>query len=192
MRQLRQIQRVLKLLVSPYASQPSLTCRFHTTDKNYQSQILNSIRTGGGGGGYQHFAKSNRRWGIKEQLGVVGAICAGAGFVYVSNRETVPYTGRSHAIFVSIRRERDLGTAVFQEVKNDAIRNRTLLPESNHFTKLVKSVGYRIANAANDGLGHGYIEHMKDLNWQFIVIDNGEVNAFVVPGGKVVVCSGTV
>lgn len=43
---------------------------------------------------------------------------------------------------------------------------------------------------AADGGGGGYVDHMRNLDWEFAVIHSPEINAFVVPGGKVVVYTG--
>lgn len=43
---------------------------------------------------------------------------------------------------------------------------------------------------AADGGGGGYSQHMRNLDWEFAVVDQPDVNAFVVPGGKVVVYTG--
>eukprot|EP01025_Chloroclados_australasicus_P056410 TRINITY_DN6962_c1_g1_i2.p1 TRINITY_DN6962_c1_g1~~TRINITY_DN6962_c1_g1_i2.p1 ORF type:complete len:236 (-),score=31.84 TRINITY_DN6962_c1_g1_i2:211-918(-) len=39
-------------------------------------------------------------------------------------------------------------------------------------------------------LPDGFSDHLKQLEWEFIVINNPQVNAFVLPGGKVVVFTG--
>ena len=44
--------------------------------------------------------------------------------------------------------------------------------------------------AATDGYGGGFQGHLRGLQWEFAVIDSPQVNAFVVPGGKVVVYTG--
>lgn len=54
----------------------------------------------------------------------------------------------------------------------------------------MRRVGTRIAAVAGDGYGGGYQDHMKGLHWDFAVIKSPEVNAFVVPGGHVVVYTG--
>jgi predicted Zn-dependent protease len=43
---------------------------------------------------------------------------------------------------------------------------------------------------AATGDGKGYIDHMKQQRWEYAVIDSPQVNAFVAPGGKVVVYTG--
>jgi hypothetical protein len=47
-----------------------------------------------------------------------------------------------------------------------------------------------LLQVAADGGGGGYTQHMRNLNWEFAVINQPDVNAFVVPGGKVVVYTG--
>jgi hypothetical protein len=47
-----------------------------------------------------------------------------------------------------------------------------------------------VHQVATDGTGGGYHGHMRDLQWEFAVIDSPEVNAFVAPGGKVVAYTG--
>jgi hypothetical protein len=48
----------------------------------------------------------------------------------------------------------------------------------------------RGVQAASDGFGGGFQGHMEGLEWEFAVVDSPQVNAFVVPGGKVVVFTG--
>jgi predicted Zn-dependent protease len=47
-----------------------------------------------------------------------------------------------------------------------------------------------VSQVAADGGGGGYTQHMRNLDWEFAVINQPDVNAFVVPGGKVVVYTG--
>ena len=71
-----------------------------------------------------------------------------------------------------------------------AKRSGTLLPPNHPGSLAVRRVGSRIAAIASDGAGGGYHAHMQGLKWEFSVINSPEVNAFVVPGGKVVVYTG--
>ena len=47
-----------------------------------------------------------------------------------------------------------------------------------------------LPQAATDGYGGGFQGHLQGLRWEFAVVDSPQVNAFVVPGGKVVVYTG--
>lgn len=43
---------------------------------------------------------------------------------------------------------------------------------------------------ASQPYGGGNIGHMENINWEYAVIDSPQANAFVAPGGKVVVFTG--
>ena len=100
-----------------------------------------------------------------------GVTLAGGTIIYFSSREEVPYTRRKHAILVSIDLERQLGEQTFAQIKADAVAKRTLLPRAHPATRAVERVGRRLAAAAADGAGGGYVDHMKGLQWEFIVVD---------------------
>ena len=143
-------------------------------------------RPGGGNSGWQPFASN---WRVA--LGC-GAACVAA---YVYTLEPVSVTHRYRNLLLSERAERALGARVFEGVKREALANRTLLRSSDPRSQRVRRVGKRVAAAverlrqklAKTGEAH---RHLRALNWEFIVINSDEVNAFVVPGGKVCVFSG--
>lgn len=117
-------------------------------------------------------------------------IAAGAasGAVWWLSLQEVPYTGRRHAMLVPVSTEKALGQAAFDQVMADARKDGTALPKGHPAQNRVERIGRRIqevaTNAANGG---GFQAHMQGLEWEFVVIDSDQLNAFVVPGGKVVV-----
>lgn len=57
--------------------------------------------------------------------------------------------------------------------------------------KLVESVGTKIKNAAERYLNaNGYQGYLKDYQWEYRLIDSKDVNAWCMPGGKIVVYTG--
>lgn len=55
----------------------------------------------------------------------------------------------------------------------------------------VVSVGTKIKNAAEKWLNaNGYQGYLKDYQWEYKLVDSKEVNAWCMPGGKIVVYSG--
>jgi predicted Zn-dependent protease len=55
----------------------------------------------------------------------------------------------------------------------------------------VVSVGTRIKNAAEKWLNaNGYEGYLKDYQWEYKLVESKEVNAWCMPGGKIVVYSG--
>ena len=86
-----------------------------------------------------------------------------------------------------------------EQLQADAVtQHRTFLSESrvvsssnNRDAEMVKRVGSRIANAITsyyNGQGKGAI--LAGYNWEFNLIDSKDVNAWCMPGGKVVVYTG--
>jgi hypothetical protein len=69
-----------------------------------------------------------------------------------------------------------------------------VLAESHRDSQLVTRVGQRIVSALpkpGSAELQGYFGHLARYQWQFAVVKSKEVNAFVAPGGKVVVYTGT-
>lgn len=141
--------------------------------------------------GYEHF-DGRGPVASRARLHWVGAAAVAAGGAYYSSSlETVPYTGRRHAImFVSQASERAAGQQVWEQTLREAGAEGRLLPPHHPLTRLVARVGGRVAGAACSGEGGGFQKHMANVDWEFAVVDDPQVNAFVAPGGKVVVYTG--
>ena len=159
----------------------------------------------GGGGGRNGRGRGGSRTPLspaqrKFRLYATSAAVAGGSAVWYASREEIPFTHRMHAILITTGMERELGESTFKQIREEATRAGTLLPRNHPASKAVERVGRRLAAVASsdergkDGvihsLGGGYTSHMAGLDWEFVVIDDNQVNAFVVPGGKVVVYTG--
>lgn len=94
---------------------------------------------------------------------------------------------------------RQLSLIPDEQLQADAVTQyRTFLSESrvvsssnNRDAEMVKRVGSRIANAITsyyNGQGKGDI--LAGYNWEFNLIDSKDINAWCMPGGKVVVYTG--
>jgi predicted Zn-dependent protease len=90
---------------------------------------------------------------------------------------TVPITGRSQLNLVSAEQETQLGLSSFDQLKKDTPINHDPAINSQ-----VQRVGKRIAAVAGKDL--------PDAQWEFVVFDSKEANAFCLPGGKVGVYTG--
>ena len=135
-------------------------------------------------GAFPHWISNPRN----QRLLFIGAAASTA--VYVSSRQEIPYTHRHHAVLVDIETEKMLGEETFRQILNEAKRSNTLLSPRHPASLVVQRVGRRIAAIAGDDYGGGFTQQMKGMNWEFAVIKSNDVNAFVVPGGKVVVYTG--
>jgi predicted Zn-dependent protease len=89
--------------------------------------------------------------------------------------QTVPYTGRSELILVPESQELQMGLNSYREVlqKSRVVRDPGI-------TGQVQRVGQRIAAATG----------RSDYTWEFTVLEDKQVNAFCLPGGKVAVYTG--
>ncbi len=86
--------------------------------------------------------------------------------------------------------ERALGDTTFAKM----MAGKRRLPDSDPRSQRVARLGARLARlaAAGDGGGKGYVAHLVDCGWRFVVVADPEINACALPGGKVVVNSGLV
>ncbi|HLH55233.1 MAG TPA: M48 family metallopeptidase [Verrucomicrobiae bacterium] len=90
---------------------------------------------------------------------------------------TVPVTGRHELNLVSSDQEMTLGLSSFDQLKKDTPVNHD--PAVN---AMVANVGRRIAAVAGKDL--------PNAQWEFVVFESKEANAFCLPGGKVGVYTG--
>jgi metalloendopeptidase OMA1, mitochondrial len=108
-------------------------------------------------------------------------LCAMA--VLLAACDSAPVTGRSQLMLVGEREEQQMGLQAYREVlakeplSNDAQTNA-----------LVEKVGRRIAAAAERPPGD--LWKAPRFRWEFKTVDKNELNAFCLPGGKVVVYTG--
>ena len=90
---------------------------------------------------------------------------------------TVPVTGRSQLNLMPASEEMQLGVTSFEKLKKETPISKD--PAAN---ALVQKVGQRIARVAG--------ADMPNAQWEFVVFESKEVNAFCLPGGKVGVYTG--
>ncbi|MCX8108790.1 MAG: M48 family metallopeptidase [Verrucomicrobiae bacterium] len=88
---------------------------------------------------------------------------------------TEPVTGRKQLILLTPSQELELGMTSFEQMKREMPINKD--PAIN---ALVQKVGKRIAAVAD----------LPGAQWEFVVFDSNEANAFCLPGGKVGVYTG--
>lgn len=142
---------------------------------------------------YEHFQPRGRRsitGFLDRHKTKFGVLAFGGVIVWFQSREEIPYSHRKHAILLSAASERALGEHIYQQVKADALHKNTLLPAIHPAVQLVQRVGTRIVEQTTRDINRGATSHMEGLKWEFNVIQDDQVNAFVVPGGKVVVFTG--
>lgn len=96
-------------------------------------------------------------------------------------------TGRSQLSLVS---ESDLQSMALVQYKTFLTTNKVVSSGTND-AEMVRRVGSRVANAVNQYYAQkGVANPAANYSWEFNLVDNKEVNAWCMPGGKVVVYTG--
>ena len=114
-------------------------------------------------------------------LSAVVAILASCG-----TSSTVPITGRKQNILVSDEQVLSLSNQQYQEYMKTA---KASTNATN--TAMVKRVGQNIANAVVSYLKqNGLAAEVSNYKWEFNLVQDKNVNAFCMPGGKIVVYEG--
>lgn len=109
---------------------------------------------------------------IQRWLGVTGLLAVTLSF---TGCESVPVTGRQQIILMSPSQEMQLGLSSFEQLKKETPVSKDAAAKA-----LVERVGRRIAAVAD----------LPGAQWEFVLFDSQEANAFCLPGGKVGIYTG--
>ncbi len=90
---------------------------------------------------------------------------------------TVPETGRSSFTLLPESQVVGMGLSSFEEIK----ANSPLITSGRNY-EMIQRVGRRVARAVGGDV--------PEAEWEFIYIDEDQVNAFALPGGKIAVYDG--
>ncbi len=114
-------------------------------------------------------------------LSIVAAIMVSCG-----TTSTVPITGRKRTLMVSDEQVLSLSNQEYSKYM------KTAKPSTNKAnTAMVKRVGQKLANAVENYLrNNGLANEVSQYQWEFNLVQDNQVNAFCMPGGKIVVYEG--
>ncbi len=102
------------------------------------------------------------------------------------NRNAI--TGRNQ---LSLFKEADLQQQSLTQYRNFLNTNKVLSKENNKDAEMVTRVGAKIAHAINEYYSSkGLSSELVGYKWEFNLVKNDEINAWCMPGGKVVVYTG--
>lgn len=120
---------------------------------------------------------------IKKYLMIAAASMM---MVACGTTQTVPVTGRKHKLMVDDASVLSLSKSQYQQTM------KGLKPSTNSpNTAMVKKVGQKLATAVETYLrNNGYAEELQYYEWEFNLVQGSQVNAFCMPGGKIVVYEG--
>ena len=100
--------------------------------------------------------------------------------------QTVPVTGRKHSLLVSDAQVLSLSKEEYSKYMRSA-----KLSANAANTAMVQRVGRRLASAVEAYLrNNGAADEIKNFSWEFNLVADKNVNAFCMPGGKIVVYEG--
>jgi predicted Zn-dependent protease len=106
--------------------------------------------------------------------------------IFLVSCSTVPLTGRRQLDLIP---NETMLSMSFQEY-DDFLKTAKL---SNNLvqTRMVGTVGKKIQNAVEQYFAaHSMSDEIKDYKWEFNLVESEEINAWCMPGGKVVVYTG--
>jgi predicted Zn-dependent protease len=109
---------------------------------------------------------------LDRHVPVAGALLLAA---VLAGCQAAPVTGRSQLILVPEGQDPALGLQAFQQIKQ-----QEKISQDAALTRRVEQVGRRIAA----------VSPQPGWEWEFVLFDNAEPNAFALPGGKVGVYTG--
>lgn len=100
--------------------------------------------------------------------------------------KTNPFTGKNTMAFVS---DSEIFPSSFQQYGEFLKENKVISGTKD--AQRVTDVGQKIKLAAEKWLtANGYKDYLKDYQWEYHLVDNKEVNAWCMPGGKIVFYTG--
>lgn len=100
--------------------------------------------------------------------------------------KTNPFTGEKNLNFVS---NEQIFPVAFEQYDQFLSENKVITGTSE--ARMVKNVGQKIVTASERYLNaNGYQGYLKDFAWEFNLVDDKAVNAWAMPGGKVVAYTG--
>lgn len=99
---------------------------------------------------------------------------------------SVPVTGRKQLNLVSNQEVLTMSLQQYDKFIKSAPKSTDKVN-----TAMVQKVGRNIANAVENYLkNNGYADELSSYAWEFNLVKSNEVNAFCMPGGKIVVYEG--
>ncbi|HVI44880.1 MAG TPA: M48 family metallopeptidase [Chitinophaga sp.] len=111
-----------------------------------------------------------------------------AGMSMMAACSRVPITGRSQ---LNLLPESTMQSMALQQYQSFLSENKVVAQGTSKDADMVKRVGQRIAAAVTQYMNqHGMGNEVASYKWEFNLVNSKDVNAWCMPGGKVVVYTG--
>ncbi|MEI9809074.1 MAG: M48 family metallopeptidase [Bacteroidota bacterium] len=109
-----------------------------------------------------------------------------AAFVIACSKN--PLTGKSQLTLVP---ESEIQSMATQEYQQFLSTNKVIATSGNRDAEMVKRVGQRITKSVESYYAEkGISDKLAGYKWEYNLVDSKEVNAWCMPGGKIVVYTG--
>jgi len=106
---------------------------------------------------------------------------------FLAQCTTVPITGRKQLKLMPTSELQSMSYSQYEQVKKET----PPLPDTDPRVQLVRSIGEKLSAAANQFMmENGMKDRLKEFDWEFHVADQQTVNAWCMPGGKVMFYTG--
>jgi predicted Zn-dependent protease len=97
-------------------------------------------------------------------------------------------TGRNQ---LALYNEADIQTMAATQYKQFLTENKVVATTTNRDAEMVRRVGQRLTNAITQYYtAQGQAKELEGYKWEYNLVDSKEVNAWCMPGGKIVVYTG--
>ncbi|HJS54619.1 MAG TPA: M48 family metallopeptidase [Chitinophagaceae bacterium] len=117
---------------------------------------------------------------------LVVTLCLAASFVVACS--TNPLTKKSQLTLLSESELQAVGSQQYQQFLST---NKVVSPSINRDAEMVKRVGQRLTRAVETYYQqNGITEKLNGYRWEYNLVDDRAVNAWCMPGGKIVVYTG--
>ncbi len=118
---------------------------------------------------------------MKKKIIVILAL-----FLFVIACKTVPFTGRKQVNFMPNSQLFPMAFAQY----DDFLKEHKISTNRSDAQR-IRTVGKRIVQAATKYLNaHNYVGYLNDYRWDFNLVKDDQLNAWCMPGGKVVFYEG--
>ena len=117
---------------------------------------------------------------------LITSLFVSAAVVVACSKNAV--TGRSQFKLVP---EQEIQAMAAQEYRSFLSQSRVVSSSNNRDAAMVRRVGQRVTQAVQRYYAErGLSEELQGFNWEYNLVDDRAVNAWCMPGGKIVVYSG--
>ena len=133
--------------------------------------------------GWYNYCLSIPKISVMKKILMIGAFAS----VFAACTQNA-ITGRKQLALLS---ESELQNMALQEYRQFLSQNKVVNPSANRDAEMVRRVGQRLTSAITRYYTQqGLANELEGFQWEYNLVDANQVNAWCMPGGKIVVYTG--